>query len=263
MRTEILKCPVCGGGLMHSADGKSLICINRHCFDIARKGYVNLLMRAGGRHGDDKTMLEARRDFLSRGHYLPIAEAVAEACRGSRLLDMGCGEGYYTQHMCLANREVYAFDVSGRACAMTAGRAKAASVFAASAFDIPVKPESVDCAVSIFAPYDAGEVRRVLNMGGLFVRVYPLPEHLMELKRAIYDIPRENPEEKTDIAGFSLRENQRLRYSFNMKSTEEIMALFAMTPYFYKTGRAAAERIGHTDSLECTAAVGVAVYSKE
>lgn len=263
MRTEILECPVCGGGLMQSTDGKSLICPNKHCFDIARKGYVNLLMRAGGRHGDDKTMLEARRDFLSRGHYLPIAEAVAEACRGSRLLDMGCGEGYYTQHMCLANREVYAFDVSGRACAMTAGRAKAASVFAASAFDIPVKPESVDCAVSIFAPYDAGEVRRVLNMGGLFVRVYPLPEHLMELKRAIYDIPRENPEEKTDIAGFALRENRRLRYSFNMKSTEEIMALFAMTPYFYKTGRAAAERIGHTDSLECTAAVGVAVYSKE
>ena len=63
MRTEILKCPVCGGGLMHSADGKKPICINRHCFDIARKGYVNLLMRAGGRHGDDKTMLEARRDF--------------------------------------------------------------------------------------------------------------------------------------------------------------------------------------------------------
>ena len=78
MRTEILKCPVCGGSLMHSADGKSLICINKHCFDIARKGYVNLLMRAGGRHGDDKTMLEARRDFLSRGHYLPIAEAAAD-----------------------------------------------------------------------------------------------------------------------------------------------------------------------------------------
>lgn len=146
---------------------------------------------------------------------------------------------------------------------MTAGRAKAASVFAASAFDMPVKTESVDCAVSIFAPYDAGEVRRVLNMGGLFVRVYPLPEHLMELKRAIYDIPRENPEDKIDIDGFVLRENRRLCYSFNMKSTEEIMALFAMTPYFYKTGRAAAERIGHTDSLECTAAVGVAVYSKE
>lgn len=67
MRTEILECPVCGGGLMHSADGKSLICINRHCFDIARKGYVNLLMRAGGRHGDDKTMLEARRDFFIKG----------------------------------------------------------------------------------------------------------------------------------------------------------------------------------------------------
>lgn len=263
MRTEILKCPVCGSGLMHSADGKSLICINRHCFDIARKGYVNLLMRAGGRHGDDKTMLEARRDFLSRGHYLPVAEAVTEACRGSRLLDMGCGEGYYTQHMCLPNREVYAFDVSGRACAMTAGRAKAASVFAASAFDIPVKTESVDCAVSIFAPYDAGEVRRVLRGDGLLVRVYPLPEHLMELKRAIYDIPRENPEDKIDIDGFVLRENRRLCYSFNLKSTEEIMALFAMTPYFYKTGRAAAERIGHTDSLECTAAVGVAVYSKE
>ena len=85
----------------------------------------------------------------------------------------------------------------------------------------------------------------------------------MELKRAIYDIPRENPEEKMDMDGFVLRENRRLCYSFYMKSTEEIMALFAMTPYFYKTGRAAAERIGQRNGLECTAAVGVAVYSKE
>ena len=61
-------CPVCKEKLY--AQNKSLVCNNNHTFDIAKSGYVNLLLskQAGKNvHGDNKLMVRARRDFLSKG----------------------------------------------------------------------------------------------------------------------------------------------------------------------------------------------------
>ena len=55
-------CPVCKNELNKA--GKSFICSNGHCFDMAKSGYVNLLLKStGGNHGDNKLMVSARRDF--------------------------------------------------------------------------------------------------------------------------------------------------------------------------------------------------------
>ena len=93
-----LICPVCGAPLRR--EEKICRCENRHCFDLARSGYVNLLppSPAGKRHGDDKRMVAARTAFLSRGYYAPLISAVAEVCAGLdrtplRIVDAGCGEG--------------------------------------------------------------------------------------------------------------------------------------------------------------------------
>ena len=63
-----LICPVCGAPLQR--EEKICRCERRHCFDLARSGYVNLLppSPAGKRHGDDKRMVAARTAFLSRGY---------------------------------------------------------------------------------------------------------------------------------------------------------------------------------------------------
>ena len=61
-------CPVCKNEL--NKTGKSFICSNGHCFDMAKSGYVNLLLKStGGNHGDNKLMVSARRDFLDKGYY--------------------------------------------------------------------------------------------------------------------------------------------------------------------------------------------------
>ena len=78
---NVLMCPVCGDSLEFCE--KYYKCKRNHSFDISKKGYVNLLMsNASGdkRHGDDKAMAEARRDFLNRGYYFPLAEAISEIC---------------------------------------------------------------------------------------------------------------------------------------------------------------------------------------
>ena len=93
-------CPVCRKPL--SRRENAWVCENGHGFDIARKGYVNLLLSSSqGRHGDDKLMVSARSAFLNRGYYGFLQQQVAETVSAllppnGRLIDCGCGEGYYS-----------------------------------------------------------------------------------------------------------------------------------------------------------------------
>ena len=98
---SVLICPVCGGNL--EKHDRSYVCMKRHSFDMAKSGYVNLLLsKHTGKtvHGDNKLMVNARREFLEKGYYSPLkdslCEKAAEYFRGSVILDAGCGEGYYT-----------------------------------------------------------------------------------------------------------------------------------------------------------------------
>ena len=75
-------CPVCGNELERVQN--SYVCPKRHSFDIARKGYVNLLTTSGrdpSKAGDDADMVRARTDFLDSGHYERLADAVADTAR--------------------------------------------------------------------------------------------------------------------------------------------------------------------------------------
>ena len=48
-----LRCPVCAGALEKRAG--AYLCPKNHSFDIAKSGYVNLLLNSSqGHHGDDK-----------------------------------------------------------------------------------------------------------------------------------------------------------------------------------------------------------------
>ena len=98
-----LRCPVCAGALEKRAG--AYLCPKNHSFDIAKSGYVNLLLNSSqGHHGDDKLMVRARRDFLDKGYYDRFIAAVADAAAEftppeATVLDAGCGEGYYTNAM--------------------------------------------------------------------------------------------------------------------------------------------------------------------
>ena len=93
-------CPVCKEQL-NIAD-RSYACANGHTFDISKDGYVNLLMSqqsSAKRHGDDKLMVRARRDFLKKGFYEPLQKALCDVVSDnltseSVIADVGCGEGY-------------------------------------------------------------------------------------------------------------------------------------------------------------------------
>ena len=109
-------CPLCHAPLTRS--GNSYLCPLRHQFDRAKEGYVNLLPVQHKRSrdpGDSAEMMQARRAFLDAGHYQPLRDAVSdklEAIHPQQLLDIGCGEGYYTHAFAALAQETWGLDVS-------------------------------------------------------------------------------------------------------------------------------------------------------
>ena len=265
-------CPKCRAELVLCAG--ACVCAAGHSYDVARAGYVNLLPPSGaGVHGDNKLMLTARRDFLNTGHYLPLRDAVCDLALKNtkphpRVIDIGCGEGYYTDKLerALFERDgeshVSAFDISKDAVRYAGARNKRVSYAVASAYCVPAGDGAFSLAVNMFSPLAREETLRVLSPGAIFIVAYPGEEHLFELKSKIYDTPYKNVPEDTALCGFRLLECRRLTYNMHLSSTDEIRALFMMTPYAYRTKKENIERVLSLNTLDTTADFYVCVYEK-
>ena len=259
---SILICPVCGESL--SKSGKSYACPKNHSFDTAKSGYVNLLLsKHVGKtvHGDNKLMVQARRNFLEKGFYKPLLDALCEAvCNnlpdGGILLDAGCGEGYYTSGVCEALAEsritadIFGIDISKIAADYAAKRCRNASFAAASVFHIPCADASCDVLMTLFAPYCGEDYRRVLKVNGTMIMAIPSENHLWELKQAIYDTPYKNEVKPYELEDFELADKHHISYRISIDSQEDIQSLFSMTPYYYRTGKREQERLAALEKLE-------------
>ena len=266
-------CPKCMRPLVVGERGVAA-CGSGHTFDRARDGYYNLLLsNAGGTHGDNREMLEARRRFLDTGAYLPLANKVAELVlldfpeRGA-LLDIGCGEGYYTSIVSARLREagkcpdVHGFDISKDGVRLTAKRDKSFSLAVASAYKMPIADESFDVAMNVFSPLALEETVRILRHGGRFVMAIPDVNHLFGLKSALYATPYKNKPESPELKGLELIATERVHYTLKLRSAEEINALFMMTPYAYRTPPESRARLLSMSALETEVEFVVFVYQK-
>ena len=265
-------CPKCKGELV--LDGNTKKCKNNHCFDKAKAGYYNLLLGVGGgTHGDNAEMVEARREFLSRGYYEPLANKLAELVTsrtpvGGCVLDAGCGEGYYTDKVerALSSRDSFsnllAFDISRDAVKYAAKRNRVVSLAVATAYDMPLSDTSVDTVYNVFSPLAVAEVKRVLKVGGSFIMVYPGPMHLYGLKSLIYKTPYKNEPSDTAIEGFRLVSHETLTYDIKLETPEDVRALFMMTPYAYRTPKQERERVLSLSSVTTEIEFIIDTYEK-
>jgi len=262
---SILACPVCRQALLESEKG--FHCPNGHAFDKAREGYVNLLQNAKGQHGDNRLMLDGRRRFLEAGYYEKLRNAVALAAKDNLsasaiLLDVGCGEGYYTEALAREFSTVYGFDVSRDAVKYAAKRKCGARLFVGSAYAMPVLNESVDALTLLFSPFCREEILRALKPGGIFIMAIPGVRHLFGLKQAIYETPYENRVDDTKIEGFTLLLRENIKGEISLKTNEDILALFSMTPYYYKTSKSDREKLSRLESLTTETEFELLVYRK-
>ena len=270
---SIFACPLCGEKL--AIDEQVYRCTSGHCFDKAKEGYVNLLP-ANRQHasapGDDKDMVKARTAFLDSGRYTPLKEALcalAAKYAGERtaLLDAGCGEGYYTEGLSRVIAEkggrTGGADLSKAAVKKAAKRCREAEIAVASVYHLPLADGSVDMVTDCFSPLAKEEYRRVLKDGGHFLYVVPGARHLWEMKEVLYEQPYENEVREEAYEGFRLQETVTLSFGIHLEKTEEIMALFRMTPYAWKTPKEGVERLAEQKELGLTAEFRILVYERK
>lgn len=257
-----LVCPVCSADLDRYPH--FFRCSRGHCYDISKYNYVNLLMSnrsSDKRHGDDKLMVRARKNFLENNHYLFLRDEMcrlaAEFCPGEvDMLDVGCGEGWYScgikkslersDRICRA----VGLDISKNALAYAGRRDPDIDWIVASVSSLPLEDSSCDLLLNVFAPHDNTQFHRVLRTGGLLIKVMPMEKHLLGLKRAVYDKPYINPPAEYAPEGFELLKKLELTRQLRLDSTEDILNLFMMTPYYYKTGRDDQKKLENISSLE-------------
>ena len=237
---------MCREPLAEADDGRSWRCVTGHAYDVAREGYVNLLITHQRRQrdpGDSPEMLRHRRSFLDAGHYGVLAVAVHDAAGlapGMAVLDAGCGEGYYTRTWVAdhAGLRLAGVDIAKPAVRMAAKRAPspAARYAVASVYDLPVLDASVDLAVSIFAPLHSPEFERVLRPGGRLLTVTPGPDHLAGLKAKLFAEPEAHPETgpfERDGAVTMLEPEGTFRVAAELalRTPDDVADLLNMTPY--------------------------------
>ncbi|MFW6033685.1 MAG: putative RNA methyltransferase [bacterium] len=287
---DVLRCPVCAEPLEKRA--ATLRCPQRHSFDIARQGYVNLLAgvpspRATADTGD---MVRARDEFLTAGHYHPIAAKLADAAVSELepaapatgheatsehddhpvVLDIGAGTGHYAAAVLdrTPRSRGLALDASKSAARYAA---RAHPRLAAAVWDVwrpwPVRDESVTVLLDVFAPRNPAEFHRVLRPGGAALVVTPTTDHLAELVEPLgmltVDSRKAERLDQSLATTLTLDDREELTFPLALP-TADVERLVRMGPSSWHVDDATlADRLAALDwPVRATASISIARYRK-
>lgn len=273
-----LTCPVCNAPLTQRE--KNLRCEANHSFDAARQGYWNLLLAHKKRSkdpGDNPEMVQARRQFLDMCHYQQLSDEInrialtnIEDTSSANILDMGCGEGYYTarlqQQLIAAGIEfqLTGLDISKHAVKAACSRTKDIQWLVASGANTPVPDSSLDLQLVLFSRLMPEALAKPLKESGTLLVAWPGDAHLIELRRLIYKEIRHsqfNPAQ-TLADFFQHVQTETVRYTFELHSPEEIATLLAMTPHGQRLKKEAQAQICEQQNLQLTLDVNLGTFKR-
>jgi 23S rRNA (guanine745-N1)-methyltransferase len=280
MTTTVFACPVCAEMLPAGPGGYA--CVNGHQFDIAREGYVNLLLAQHRRSKDpgyNKEMIAGRREFFDAGHYQRLADEVAKHIRAAlppgrdpMVLDAGCGEGYYLRRFraLLAGDASHGdallcgLDISKYGIKVAAKRDPQGIYAVAGTHRMPVLAERVDVLLSHFSPISTAEFRRVVKPGGVVLVGGPGEGHLFSFKQLLYERPARH-EPVAALAqerGFELIDTSTIQYPLSLRGPGQVANLLLMTPFFWSVDERARARLAALDRLDTEVDVVVQAYRR-
>ena len=236
-------CPICQENL--TLVESSLKCNNRHSFDLAKFGYVNLAPQIKQSANYDKENFQNRQQILEAGFYQAILEVVSDLLSNSKnaktILDIGCGEGFYSRKLQENHSEktFYAFDISKDSVQIAAKSEPnwAVNWFVGDLARLPIKDASMDILLDIFSPANYGEFRRVLSKDGILIKVIPTKNHLKEIRQKAQDQLTNKDYSNQDIKNhfqehFTILSNQTASLTKPI-TAEQLQALLSMTPLLF------------------------------
>ena len=260
-------------------------CDAMHHFDIAKEGYVNLLVaqrRQSKDPGYSKSMIASRRDFFDAGHYERLGAGLADIAAGcldtanvtgSRpiVVDAGCGEGYYLrkirQHYELRGSGapvLCGIDISKPGVQTAARRDRLGHYAVASTHALPLLPGVADLVLTHFSPVFAESFLRVLQPNGVVLVGGPGPQHLLSLKALVYETPQEHtPSDPLhDDVRFQRIGTYEIQYGVELRNTTDISNLLAMTPFYWSANQDTQDRLSKLDKLDIPVDVVVHAYRR-
>ncbi len=236
-------CPICQENL--TLLESSLKCNNRHSFDLAKFGYVNLAPQIKQSANYDKENFQNRQQILEAGFYQAILDAVSDLLANSEtsttVLDIGCGEGFYSRKLQESHSEktFYAFDISKDSVQIAAKSEPnwAINWFVGDLARLPIKNDSMDILLDIFSPANYGEFRRVLSKDGILIKVIPTENHLKEIRQKVQDQLIKKDYSNQDIKNhfqehFTILSSQTASLTKTI-TAEQLQALLSMTPLLF------------------------------
>ena len=236
-------CPICQEKL--TLVESSLKCNNRHSFDLAKFGYVNLAPQIKQSANYDKENFQNRQQILEAGFYQAILEAVSDLLSNSKnaktILDIGCGEGFYSRKLQERHpdKTFYAFDISKDSVQIAAKSEPnwAVNWFVGDLARLPIKDASMDILLDIFSPANYGEFRRVLSKDGILIKVIPTENHLKEIRQKVQDQLTNKDYSNQNIKNhfqehFTILSNQTTSLTKTI-TAEQLQALLSMTPLLF------------------------------
>ena len=236
-------CPICQENL--TLVETSLKCSNRHSFDLAKFGYVNLAPQIKQSANYDKENFQNRQQILEAGLYQAILEGISDILAtkpsAKTVLDIGCGEGFYSRKLqeSHSDKTFYAFDISKDSVQIAAKSETnwAVNWFVGDLARLPIKNASMDILLDIFSPANYGEFRRVLSKDGILIKVVPTENHLKEIRQTVQEQLTKKDYSNQDIKEhfqehFSIQSSQIASLTKPI-TAEQRQALLSMTPLLF------------------------------
>ncbi|HEW5572024.1 TPA: methyltransferase domain-containing protein [Streptococcus pneumoniae] len=241
--TTAFACPICQENL--TLLETNFKCCNRHSFDLAKFGYVNLAPQIKQSANYDKENFQNRQQILEAGFYQAILDAVSDLLASSKttttILDIGCGEGFYSRKLQESHSEktFYAFDISKDSVQIAAKSEPnwAVNWFVGDLARLPIKDANMDILLDIFSPANYGEFRRVLSKDGILIKVIPTENHLKEIRQRVQDQLTNKEYSNQDIKEhfqehFTILSSQTASLTKTI-TAEQLQALLSMTPLLF------------------------------
>ncbi|TNI86829.1 putative RNA methyltransferase [Aeromonas allosaccharophila] len=217
-----LQCPRCRGPLHLHEASQGRYCDNKHHFDPAPEGYLDLIPgKKNPKDSDSRALMRAKHHFLEAGHQLPLVEAMTallSPLAPQELIHLGCGEGYYCRALAerLPGWQFAGVDIAKNTI-FAAKKAQPDGQFViADPARAPLQPGSVQVLLVNDLKVRSELLAEWLAPGGYLLYLQPGPRHQWQLRVSLNPVSMEHPLSWPTLGGLNQVAQQRCQFSLSM-----------------------------------------------